>query len=271
MIGIYKITNKINNKCYIGQSINIERRWKEHLNDDIKLDRAIGKAFKKYGINNFTFEIIEICLEEQLDEKEIYWINYYNSYNNGYNMTLGGGGRICDYKYIIEQYKIYKTAQETAKACNCHFHTVSNALKSYNITPNANSLGVERPIKQINPTTLETINIFPSLAAAQKAFNVKNNCLFSRALKEHTIAYGFLWLDLNEDISVLKPITPKNNYKNKIILKISKDDNIILGEYKSVKEALASIGKQNGATGIYKALKGDRLVAYGYKWKVKEE
>ena len=269
MIGIYKITNRINNKCYIGQSINIERRWKEHINDDIKLDRAIGKAFKKYGISNFTFEIIEQCSEEKLDEREIFWIQYYNSYANGYNMTLGGGGRSCDYKYIVEQYKIYKTIQETAKKCNCHFHTVSSALKSYNITPNANSLGLERPIKQINPTTLEVINTYRSLSEAQKVLNIKNNSLLSRALKEHCIAYGYFWLDYNEKVSILKPKIPKNNYKNKKILKIDEENNI-LGEYFSVKDALLSIGKKGTETGIYKVLKGERTTAYGYRWKVVE-
>lgn len=93
MIGIYKITNKINNKCYIGQSTNIERRWAEHQNKYHKYpDRALYRAFNKYGLENFIFEIIEECEDTQLNDKEKYWIQYYNSYHNGYNLTLGGDG-----------------------------------------------------------------------------------------------------------------------------------------------------------------------------------
>lgn len=93
MIGIYKITNKINNKSYIGQSVDIEHRLKEHRNPynwKREKSKLLYKAFQKYGLENFTFEVIEECKENQLDIKEQYWIDYYNSYSNGYNMTTGG-------------------------------------------------------------------------------------------------------------------------------------------------------------------------------------
>lgn len=93
--GIYKITNKINEHCYIGQSINIEERWREHRNSINTIeswDRSIYQAIRKYGLENFSWEIIEKCSKDELDEKEIYWINYYNSYKNGYNQTMGGNG-----------------------------------------------------------------------------------------------------------------------------------------------------------------------------------
>lgn len=94
-IGIYKITNKINGKAYIGQSINIEKRWKNHKIDYLNknshsYDYPLYRAFRKYGINNFTFEIIEECKEKKLNEKEIFWIEHYNTFFNGYNQTLGG-------------------------------------------------------------------------------------------------------------------------------------------------------------------------------------
>lgn len=97
MVGIYKITNKINNKCYIGQSIHIEQRWKEHKSkyqQNRKSDLPLYKAFEKYGINNFIFEILEECSEDLLNEREKYWINFYNSlvHQNGYNIREGGDG-----------------------------------------------------------------------------------------------------------------------------------------------------------------------------------
>ena len=93
MIGIYKITNNINNHCYIGQSIHIEKRWQEHqtkYNWEREFKKPLYLAFQKYGLENFSFEVIEECQPNQLDIKEKYWIDYYNSYQNGYNMTCGG-------------------------------------------------------------------------------------------------------------------------------------------------------------------------------------
>ena len=93
--GLYKITNKINGKIYIGQSINIERRWQQHIYEakncnQVASQYAIHKAFQKYGVENFIFEIIELTSSQTLNDREKYWIKYYNTYNNGYNETQGG-------------------------------------------------------------------------------------------------------------------------------------------------------------------------------------
>jgi len=88
-IGIYKIENLVNHKIYIGQSIEIERRWQKHLNAND--DFLIHKALRKYGKENFSFTILEECNKEELNEKENYWITYYNCIiPNGYNMINGG-------------------------------------------------------------------------------------------------------------------------------------------------------------------------------------
>ena len=85
MIGIYKITNLTNGKSYIGQSIHIERRWIEHCLPSA--DSAIAKAIQKYGKEQFSFQVIEECSKEQLNEKEEYYISYYNTVvPNGYNI-----------------------------------------------------------------------------------------------------------------------------------------------------------------------------------------
>lgn len=85
--GIYKITNKINGKTYIGQSNNCKRRIQEHQQErDIPIDMWINFL----GKDNFTYEIIESCSLEELDEKEQYYIKLYDSINNGYNIQIGG-------------------------------------------------------------------------------------------------------------------------------------------------------------------------------------
>ena len=97
--GIYKITNLVNGKMYIGQSIDIYKRWKEHNNIAFRTtsksyNYPLYKAIRKYGIDNFKFEIIEECSIEKLNDKEIYYINKYNTciFNKnsfGYNMIFG--------------------------------------------------------------------------------------------------------------------------------------------------------------------------------------
>lgn len=96
MAYIYKIINDINDKVYIGQTRNsLKERFQYHLYASMKennLHRPLYLAMKKYGFNHFSIEQIEECSEEELDEREKYWIAYYNSYNDGYNATIGGNG-----------------------------------------------------------------------------------------------------------------------------------------------------------------------------------
>ncbi len=92
---IYTITNKINDKQYVGQTINPGKRWRQHRNDDIHYDIVLGRVFRKYGVENFEFNIIEECANEQMSERERFWIRELHTcvndpYCNGYNMTYGG-------------------------------------------------------------------------------------------------------------------------------------------------------------------------------------
>ena len=91
---IYKITNKINGKSYIGQAIDIQTRWNKEKSRAFsptsnEYNRTLSKAFRKYGLDNFTFEILEECDTNLLDEREIYYIALYDTYFNGYNDTTG--------------------------------------------------------------------------------------------------------------------------------------------------------------------------------------
>ena len=93
MIGIYKITNKINNLSYIGQSTQIEQRFREHkksYNWYREKNKKLYKDILEYGIDNFSFEILEECSIEELNDKEQYYIKYYNTYPDQYNMAPGG-------------------------------------------------------------------------------------------------------------------------------------------------------------------------------------
>lgn len=78
----------MNNKCYIGQTSDYKRRMREHKACGYGEEKVLYEAFNKYGLDNFTFEIIEET--EYYNDRERYWIDHYNSYRHGYNMTLGG-------------------------------------------------------------------------------------------------------------------------------------------------------------------------------------
>jgi group I intron endonuclease len=91
IIGIYKITSPTE-KVYIGASKNILKRWSFDYKYvcNVKSQKKLYRSFKKYGIANHKFEIIEVCKIEELFNKEIYWIKFYNSYKKGLNSTIGG-------------------------------------------------------------------------------------------------------------------------------------------------------------------------------------
>ena len=140
---IYKITNLVNNKCYIGQTIKAPQdRWKEHQQHAFgthpnDVNKALYRAIRKYGLENFTFEVVQdgIQTHEELDKAEIYWINHFNSFINGYNSTLGGQKyhEILPISEIIESYKKTRSARKTAAIFGIDHSTVDDILNANNI------------------------------------------------------------------------------------------------------------------------------------------
>lgn len=93
MIGIYRIVNKVNGKCYVGQSVNVEGRLSNHLkwlSSGSHGNKHLQSAYNKYGADNFITEVLEECSKSDLNAREKYWISYYDSFNSGYNLTTGG-------------------------------------------------------------------------------------------------------------------------------------------------------------------------------------
>ena len=87
MVGIYRITNNITGQTYVGQSRNIEKRFAAHRQHKTTL---VGSEIEKYGINNFTFEVLEECEISELDDREDFYIQLYDSICSGYNKIRGG-------------------------------------------------------------------------------------------------------------------------------------------------------------------------------------
>lgn len=103
--GIYGIKNKVNNKMYVGQTYDFQYRWGKHktaLKTNTHSNKKLQFAWNKYGENNFEFFIIEECNLDVINEREIYWIEFYDSLNSGYNLCEGGDG-IRGYKHTEEE------------------------------------------------------------------------------------------------------------------------------------------------------------------------
>ena len=161
---IYKITNKINNKIYIGQVYNktIYDRFKRHIKEAHPSSFSyIDRAIYKYGKENFKCELIDIAETlQELNQKEIYWISYYNSTNKkiGYNLTKGGDGGNT---------YLYKTSEEMDFIK--HKISISNSGKNN---------GMSKQIKALNIITKEIIH-FNTLSEACKYFNHKQKGTFT--------------------------------------------------------------------------------------------
>ena len=156
---IYKITNIQNDKVYIGQSIRpIEQRFKRHLTDALnnKLDTHFARAIREYGADSFKLEEIDSATtQEELNKKEQYWIQYYNSVKEGYNETDAiekCGGNTYQSKTKEEMEVIKEKIRQT-------------------------KLGAKNPmakkIKRINIITNE-IDIFDTIISCAKACGIKN-------------------------------------------------------------------------------------------------
>lgn len=91
--GIYRITNLLDGRSYIGQSVDIAERWKQHIKCGLGIDapnNILYKAMQKDGVENFTFEVLQLCGKDELNNQEVFWIDYYKTQKYGYNMSKGG-------------------------------------------------------------------------------------------------------------------------------------------------------------------------------------
>lgn len=140
---IYKISNDINQHIYIGQTIlSIEDRFREHVKESQRYrakNRPLYNAMRKYGVEHFSIDLIEECNYSMLSEREQYWIDYYNSYKDGYNATRGGdGSALYDYDSIIEKYTSGMTIREISEYFGCDRDVAQRALKRAKINPYTN-------------------------------------------------------------------------------------------------------------------------------------
>lgn len=203
MAYIYKIINDINGKIYIGKTnLTIEKRWKQHIKDSSKPNiqhRPLYKAIQKYGIEHFHIKEIEQCSVKDASKREKYWIEYYNTFKNGYNATIGGDGKTyCDYDLVYTLYNEGFNIKQISQKLGYNPSTCSYILEEFGIAKEERiKRGIaikQKIIIQLDKDTEEILNVFPSLQAAcdflekQSSGHISDVCRGKRKT-----AYGYKW------------------------------------------------------------------------------
>lgn len=189
MAYIYLITNKINQKQYVGKTEhnNIQDRWKEHCRDYKKPyieKRPLYAAMQKYGVENFEITPIEeVPSDVNLEDREIYWIKYYNTYTNGYNATLGGDGkRLLQHDTIYNLWQQGLNCKQISERISCDAGWVGVILKNYGISAQdiqkRQTIKKSIVVKQLDKNTNQVLAVFFSMREAAQAMidNNYTNC-----------------------------------------------------------------------------------------------
>lgn len=199
MIGyIYVIKNRVNNKVYIGQTrTSLGQRWKEHLRDIKRSDQLLYRAMRKYGVENFYIEQLDVCDVDMLDELEISYIKELKSTSHkfGYNVSLGGKTpklmqKEIDEGLVIDLYcNKNKNLSEISKQVGISRYRITSVLKNHNIVINDRHTANRRYSKLNRDDIEKALKTFGSLRKAAKSLNIKY-CTFRKACMYYNIEYN---------------------------------------------------------------------------------
>lgn len=279
---IYKIENLVNGKIYIGQTIrSIEERSKEHFRDAFRIKSSnynclLYRAIRKYGINKFSVTKIEKIENNKLNEREQFWIAYYKSYGEGYNMNIGGDAiqPSIDTNKILQRKKDGATNESLSKEFAISKTTVANILHRSGINRNESAkLSTSSRMKKIiqyNKDGKEIARYSSVSEAARQVDGHSGNIV--QALKHKIItAYGYIWLyedEQNNLTEIVEKIKGRNLSHIKSIEQYDLNGNLI-ATYNSIKEAINKLNLKSG-TNISNVLNKRSKSAYGFYWKYKE-
>ena len=223
MFTVYKITNKINNKCYIGSSIRTEKRWRQHINasnnpNSPHYNYPLYQAFRKYGLQNFSFKVIKDdfnSIQEMTDyEKEM--IIFFNSYKNGYNQTLQTD-RINNATENLKKY-IQKTCQKCAKVDK--FENILEIYDSYHDAARKNQMDAD-----------------------YKASAIRRVCK-----GDESSVNGLYFRDLDKNNNIIhKPIKRYKGKKSLICIPVYEENDILY--FESISEAAKKLSSDRQSIG----------------------
>lgn len=270
---IYKITNLINGKIYIGQTVDYIRRFREHKIQP-EDDKILYKAFKKYGLSNFKFEIIEQT--ENYNEREKFWISFYNSMvPNGYNATPGGEEPPVfhgENHHLAEHTQ--KEVDEIKKLLKSNDLTTEEIAQKFNYSPSSvlriNKGDLWFDSKESYPLRPEITKDFEKERALQIINDLLNSEMTQKQIAEkyNMGRSAITAINIGQNHKQENLEYPLRQLKNspRPVYMLDPETEQVLQEFASVKIAAISLEKPNGESNIRSCISGRSKTAYGYKW-----
>lgn len=278
---IYMVKNNINNKIYIGKTVNdYQTRWEQHIHASFyqfntkDYNFLLHKAIRKYGKANFIVELIEDNLSENDSiSREQYWINFYKSSilfedGKGYNMTYGGEGSVTiDREKVFELWNNGLGSIEISKQLKHDKTAIKTILLLYP--------GYDKEIDFVRNNGVrvyqynsngELIKEYPSITYAARIFNVDPSIINKCCNKEKQSCRGFFWSYVNDEIFIPKVLKTWQQYK--VIQKNL--DGMIINIFESMSAAGKSVNKKQTKY-IKECCDGKRTQMYNYIWEYGED
>lgn len=282
---IYKITNQIDNKSYIGETIrDLKTRWREHIHESFTPGHGYNYhlhcAIRKYGTDNFKIEEIDSCIDEQRFQIESFYIQKYDTANpdKGYNTVIEGSGHtLISTDAILEAWSEGLTISETARILGIHKATVSKRLHANGITQEEINKRFINSIKQrcsypVEQYTLEGIFIkeWPSASECGRS-GFSQTMISSVCRQEQITAHNFLWKYKDDERDIQEWVKRVHDKKDagrpkKPIQQFDLNMNLI-AEFPSASAAAQALGLKD-KSGICAAARKGRK-AYNSYWKYK--
>ena len=275
---IYKITNIINNKIYIGQTSNsIEQRFKSHIREAKQGEegcRYLNNAIRKYGADNFIVEELEECIDALLSEKEKHWIEKLSSHystGKGYNISYGGEGtlKITD-KQILDLWDEGFSAHEIAKRLKVKDNTICDRLKVLKPGESQQRRAQLRKIK-IKQYDLngDFIKEWDSAIEAARFYGSDDSSSIVRCCKkERNFAFNSFWLYSNDDTNIEElKIKYALSTQCREVLQINPDTNEVINYFESGAAAEKALNLPRGK--VSEVCNHKRKTTGGYKWEWK--
>lgn len=289
MAYIYKITNLINSKIYIGQTIrSINVRWNQHKSESFNnhghgYNYHLHNAIRKYGSDNFKIEIIEQCPDEERFEEETYYIKKYNSTDPkiGYNFVIQGTGK-TQYatEDILELWNQGLIVNQIAEKLGCHKNVITNRLHANNISHEDIMKRFGEYVKKRNGKIVEQYDLtgrfigqWPSTEQCEKG-GFAQSAVCSVCNQKQKSAYNFLWKYKDDPRPISEWIEKVNNKKSagkpkKPVIQYSLSTHEEIQRFPSAAEA-ARFLHLNDKSVICRAarVKGK---SHGYYWEYEKE
>lgn len=279
---VYKATSKTTGKVYVGITTNsLEYRKNQHKRaaSEGQKNYHFYNAIQKYGFDDFVFEVIEDDITDikTLQDREVYWIKFYNSYEEGYNSTRGGEGAVVrDDELILKLFIEGLSVQEICEITGYNRNTIYRSFSANNLLEENKQRKNEKTRQRCSMPVLQYtlkgdfIKEWPSATSVvEGGFNqtaVSNVCR-----QEQLTAYGYIWKYKNDERDIQEWVKLAENKKDagkpkKPIYQLDEQHNII-AEFVSAADAARAMGKSDKSNICAAARKGCR--AYGYYWQYK--